>query len=157
MKYDEEFKKKTVAFVMNNPKCSIRKAAKKLKVSSSSLVNWVAEYKNDMVKDAVKSVNKVSTAKLKKAPTTIDSTPKRGRKSKTAKYVSSKKDPESVKRKKKVLESTLKLAQTNVENLQELSQNQESNISNVVLWENLRLKEENKRLKKIIKSLAIDD
>jgi transposase-like protein len=134
MKYSEDFKKKTVEYVLSHPKHSIRKAAQHLKVHANTLQTWVKVHKASLVESAVKETKKRS--KVAKQKPDKDGT-----------------------RRKKTFASLIATGEANVEHLKNLSENAglRNNDDKNLEWENHRLKEENKRLKKVIKSLALED
>lgn len=134
MTYGEEFKKKTVEYVLSHPKHSIRKAAEHLKVNANTLQCWMKAHKATLVESAVKETKK---------------------RSKVAKQ----KPDRNGTRRKKTFASLISTGEANVEHLKKLSENAglRNNEDKNLEWENHRLKEENKRLKKVIRSLALED
>lgn len=134
MTYGEEFKKKTIEYVLSHPKHSIRKAAEHFEINPNTLQTWMRTHKTTLAESVVKETKKrVKVAKQKP-------------------------DRDGSKR-KKTFASLIATGEANIEHLKKLSDNVgfRNNEDKNLEWENHRLKEENKRLKKVIRSLALED
>jgi len=133
MTYEADFKKKTIDYVMSHPNSSLRKAAKHLKINANTLQSWVRIHKANLANGVVKASKETKKYKAVKAKPDRDGT-----------------------RRKKTIASLISTGKENIQHLKKLSENAglRNNQDKNLEWENHRLKEENKRLKKVIRSLA---